>query len=128
MASVGVVVPAVVTPADSGEAGMGSVPHLETLAPPGAPKEIQACQTVIRLKRRIEDSPSKILLVSCKRAKTDADGEVVGDGEEAGSSGGQSNVPEVADKYTQVLRLVATIPETQVLLYNVPYNSRNFHG
>lgn len=63
-----------------------------------------ARQTVIRLKRRIEDSPSKILVVSYKKLRTDC----------AGTS---SDVPSNAlsdPVCSNVLRLVGTVLEEEV--------------
>ncbi|CAL8101577.1 unnamed protein product [Orchesella dallaii] len=82
-------------------------------------------QTVIRLKRRIEDSPSKILLVSYKRSKTDANI----DDEEAGTSGksitSASDGVVDNDAYTQVLRLVGTVPECEADTSNIASTVKN---
>jgi len=61
-------------------------------------------QTVLRLKRRVEDSPSKVLLMSyCKRRKNDA----------GGFDATPGSVEETEDTCTSVFRFAGTVPQNE---------------
>jgi hypothetical protein len=92
-------------------------------------------QTIIRFKRRIEDSPSKILVVSYKRSKLDgSEGGAQGGGGEVGGDGATGPSKEDGDgddasngMPSQVLslRLVGTVPGQEADNNNIAATVRN---
>lgn len=70
-------------------------------------------QTILRLKRRIDESPSRILLLSYKRLKVEDSRSLKDEHGESAASSSLSQQEE-EDSCSQVLRLVGTVPKEEV--------------